>query len=98
MKNFEKNFDRLLNNLKEATDILKECNIEMQKALGETKSVKYAIFEPETESYYNKATDSLTSQLKQATLFDNIQYAKQIAESLNFREYEIKIIQLKVVK
>lgn len=98
MRNFEKDFDRLLNNLQEATHILKECNLEMQKCLGETKDIKYAIFEPETETFYRQDTDDLVTKLKYATLYSTIAHAKQIAEALNFREYEIKIIQLKVVE
>lgn len=98
MKNFEKDFDRLLNNLQEATHILKECNIEMQKCLGETKDIKYAIFEPETETFYRQDTDDLVTKLKYATLYSTIAHASQIAEKLHFREYEIKIIQLKVVE
>lgn len=98
MRNFEKDFDRLLSNLQEATHILKECNLEMQKSLGETKAIKYAIFEPETETYYRQETDDLVTKLKNATLYLTIQHATQIAEALHFRHYEIKVIQLKVVE
>lgn len=98
MRNFEKDFDRLLNNLQEATHILKECNLEMQKCLGETKDIKYAIFEPETETFYRQDTDDLVTKLKYATLYPTIAHAKQIAEALHFREYQIKVIQLKVVE
>lgn len=98
MRNFEKDFDRLLNNLQEATHILKECNLEMQKCLGETKDIKYAIFVPETETFYRQDTDDLVTKLKYATLYPTIAHAKQIAETLHFREYEIKTIQLKVVE
>lgn len=101
MKNFQKDFDRLLNNLKEAKDILRECNLEMQKASGETKCVKYAIFEPETEMYLCEDNCGGTQNIKNAKLFDTIQLAKERADYETFcmdRKFEIKIIQLKVVE
>ena len=98
MKSYEEKIDRLIQSLKDAKDILAECNIEMQKCLGETKDIKYAIFEPETETFYRRDTDDLVTKLKYATLYPTIAHAKQIAETLHFRDYEIKIIQLKVVE
>lgn len=101
MRNFEKDFDRLLNNLQEATHILKECNLEMQKCLGETKDIMYCIFEPETETYYRQTTDMQVTKLKLATLYATIAHANQIREMLESRDgmkYQVKIVQLKVVE
>ena len=102
MKNFEQNFDKAMNCLREINEILKECNLEMQKALGETKAIQYAIFEPETEMYLAKHETKISAtKLRNAKLFDSVPIAnehKTWLENTYQVKLEIKIIQLKVVE
>lgn len=101
MKSYEEKIDRLIQSLKDAKDILAECNLEMQKCLGETKDIMYCIFEPETETYYRQTTDMQVTKLKLATLYETIAHANQIREILESRDgmkYKVNIVQLKVVE
>lgn len=104
MKNFEKNLDRVIDALREINEILKETNLEMQKAMGETKSIKYAIYQPETDMYYNSNVRSFVFKLKNAKLYPTLTIAKQELEILKSEDpeivnrVEIQVVQLKVVE
>lgn len=74
MKNFEQNFDRLLKNLKEAKDILAECNIEMQQALitGKGTITKYVIYNPFFDQYVKFYGGKVVlASLERATMFED---------------------------
>lgn len=103
MRNFEKDFDRLLNNLKEATTILKECNLEMQKCLGETKSIKYVLKCKEFGRFYNDTVDMWFNSFDSATIYPTAEQAQKAYEKcLEEWDYndtiEIVQVQLKVVE
>ena len=82
MRNFEKDFDRLLNNLKEASEILAECNIEMRKALSGSKAIHYVIRHKETEWFYDVDLEMWFSTIGCATIFTNKAHAKSIIEDI----------------
>lgn len=104
MRNFEKDLDRVIYALREINEILKETNLEMQKAMGETKSIKYAIYQPETDMYYNPNVRSFVFKLKNAKLYPTLTIAKQELEILKSEDpeivnrVEIQVVQLKVVE
>lgn len=101
MKNFEKDFDKLLNNLRVAKDILAEFNIEMQKALGEARQIKYAIRCKTTCAFYNREFDMWFCDIDCASIFKSREYAKVTLDTEiqgNEENYEIVQIQLKVVE
>lgn len=81
MRNFEKDFDRLLNNLKEATNILKECNAEMTEALNKSRTDGFVVIN-ECGLFY-KSRNEFVDELKDAKIFTNRAIAEQIAKDLN---------------
>lgn len=81
MRNFEKDFDRLLNNLKEATNILKECNAEMTEALNKSKTNGFVVVD-ENGLFY-KERNTFVDNLNDAKIFASRSIAEQIAKDLN---------------
>lgn len=81
MRNFEKNFDRLLNNLKEATTILKECNAEMTEVLNKSKTNGFVVVD-ENGLFY-KESNTFVDNLNDAKIFASRLVAEQIAKDLN---------------
>lgn len=102
MRNFEKDFDRLLNNLKEASEILAECNVEMRKALSGTKSIRYVIRHKETQWFYDMDLEMWFSSIECATIFRHKTHAQSIIEDVivdaNKDEVEIVPVSIKVVE
>ncbi len=82
MRNFEKDLDRVIDTLKEINEILKECNIEMAKALHVDKETadKYVIIDNESGAYVMSIYTLTFGRLEDAKVFDNR------TEALNWRE------------
>lgn len=103
MKNFEKNFDKAIDYLYEINQILKECNLEMQKALGETKSIKYVLRCKEFGRFYNDTVDMWFNSFDSATIYPTAEQAQEAynkcLEEWDYNdEIEIVQVQLKVVE
>lgn len=81
MRNFEKDFDRLLNNLKDATNILKECNAEMTEALNKSKTEGFVVVD-ENGLFY-KERNTFIDNLNDAKIFASRSIAEQVAKDLN---------------
>lgn len=98
MKNL--NIDKLIKDLTEAKDILKECNSEMLKALGEAKTIKYVIRNKESGHFYNTDFEMWFYDVDCATVFKNEAYAISTLETViaDNENCEIVKIQLKVVE
>lgn len=73
MKNYEQKIDRLIQSLKEAKDILTECNVEMAKSLKIEKETieKYVLFDRENEAYVMGFHVLVLGRLQDAKLFDS---------------------------
>lgn len=101
MKNFQKDFDRLLNNLKEAKDILRECNFEMQKALGETKAIKYVIYNPFFDNYVRFYGDKMVlCKFERADIFEDQHIPFDLLEKCgcNTEDFVVREISIKAVE
>ena len=98
MKNL--NIDKLIKDLTEAKDILKECNSEMLKALGEAKTIKYAIRDKESGHFYNSDFEMWVYDVDIATVFKSEEYAISTLETEieDSENCEIVKIQLRVVE
>ena len=84
MRNFEKDFDRLLNNLKDATNILKECNAEMTEALNKSTAEGFVVVS-EGGLFY-KSRNTFVDELKDARIFTCRAVAEQIAKDLSIAD------------
>lgn len=101
MKNFKQNFDRLLKDLREATEILKECNLEMQKCLGETKAIKYVIYNTNFDNYVCfKNGKIMLCNLNRADIFedqhlpfDMLEKCGSVEDFFVVREISIKVVE-----
>ena len=101
MRNFEKNFDRLLNNLKEAKEILKECNLEMQKALHETKAIRYVIYNPYFDNYVRfYGGKIMLCDFERADIFKDQHLPFEMLEKCgaNVENFVVREISVKVVE
>ena len=100
MRNFEKNFDRLIDSLKESTEILKECNKEMTNLLSGTKTIYYVIADKDRNNFYNSNYNIFLSGVGGATLYKTTNLAKSIIEEygINEEDFEIVPVSVKVVE
>ena len=94
--NFEKNFDRVLENLKECTEILKECNNEMRQTLSGAKSVYYAIADKDRNNFYNSDFNLFMVDLNGASYYKTKSLAKAIMEEYNISEADCDIITVSI--
>ena len=104
MKNYEDKIDKLIKSLREAKDILAECNIEMAKALHIEKETveKFVLFDRDNEAYVMGYHTLILGRLEDAKLFDseceakNTRYA--FLEENNNVDLIIKKVKIKAVE
>ena len=98
----EKQFDKAIQSLKEINEILKETNLEIKKTMSETKAIKYAIYDEDSDEYYNSHTGLMTPNIKFATLFPTQELAKETIRKINSIAGKVTLstrpVQLKVVE
>lgn len=104
MKNYEEKIDRLIQSLKDAKNILSECNIEMSKILREEKGTieKYVLRDSYSGAFVMGFHTLIFGRLEDAKLFDSESEARKALNYILLNEnidcdIEIKKVKAKVV-
>lgn len=112
MRNFEKDFDRLIANLKESAEILHNVNEEMDTAVDKTTITGYVVVETKTGMFMPAKTDAVygdvfVPSLVDAKIFTPTQGGHSIAEDWadyynkkydSEKEFAFVVAPVKVVK
>ena len=98
MKNYEDKIDKLIKSLREAKDILAECNIEMAKALHVDKETadKYVIVDNESGAYVMGIYSLTFGRLQDAKIFDSKTEALTWWEQLSNEHEDFDLVVKKV--
>lgn len=112
MRNFEKDFDRLIANLKESADILHNVNEEMSKVANKTKLTGYVVIETKTGMFMPANTEGLMGNifvpsLEDARIFAPTQEGYNVATDYAYyynkkyeseKEFAFVVAQVRVVE
>lgn len=92
-----KDLSNLKEILQECNQILKDCNKSMLQCLGETRGIKYAIYDENYGCYVASVFNPVYfGELSEARLYSNINEAKGDCYMLSDNYNSLKVVEIKL--